>query len=256
MSIIDSFRRNSEPIIRIEDVYEKSDVRLDAFILTFSRRIIEVLQNDGLIELVSADTIKSISCNYPIYRFKGTSIGIIMSTIGAPVASGLLHQMGHIFSCKKAVMFGTCGALDRSIPANKIIVPTHAYRDEGVSYHYMEPSEYIEIKNADRVAAILDELGIGYVKGRSWTTDAFYRETKEEMEERRAEGCIAVEMELSAAQAVCNYAGIELYSFLYRADNLDSDNWEKGQRDSMLSKDERLKILNLAFEIANRIKGI
>lgn len=255
MGIIDSFRRNSEPIIQIEDVYPKSDIKFDAFILTFSRRVIEALMDDGLIELIAEDAIRSISCNYPIYRFKGTNIGIVKSTIGAPVAAVLMHEVGHIHSCNKAVMFGTCGALDSTIPANKIIVPTSAYRDEGTSYHYAPPSDYIEVRNADKVAGILDELGVDYVSGKSWTTDAFYRETRDEMEERRAEGCIAVEMELSAIQAVANYAGIELYSFLYRADNLDSVTWEKGQRDSLLSKNERLEILNIAFEIAKRAKN-
>ena len=43
MGIIDSFRENSEPIIQIEDVYPKSDIKFDAFILTFSRRVIEAL---------------------------------------------------------------------------------------------------------------------------------------------------------------------------------------------------------------------
>lgn len=107
MGIIDSFRKNSEPIIQIEDVYPKSDIKFDAFILTFSRRVIEALMEDGLIELLAEDSIRSISCNYPIYRFKGTNIGIVKSTIGAPVAAVLMHEVGHIHSCNKAVMFGT-----------------------------------------------------------------------------------------------------------------------------------------------------
>ena len=49
----------------------------------------------------------------------------------------------------------------------------------------------------------------------------------EEIERRRNEGCVAVEMEFSACQAVCDYEGIDLYAFLYRADNVDSDTWKK-----------------------------
>ena len=45
----------------------------------------------------------------------------------------------------------------------------------------------------------------------------------------------------------------DLYAFLYRADNLDSDTWEKGIKDHLLSNDERLKILDVAFEIAKRV---
>lgn len=58
--------------------------------------------------------------------------------------------------------------------------------------------------------------------GKIWTIDSFFRET---VEERRNEGCIAVEMEIAACQAVCNSEEIEFYPFLYRADNLDSSEW-------------------------------
>lgn len=253
MSIIDSFHKNSRAIIKVENAYLKSDVVFDSFIVTFSSRILDALIEDKAIELISEDIIKSISCNYPVYRFIGTNIGLIKTTVGAPITSAIIEEVAYVFSCNKAVVFGTCGSLDKSIPANKLIVPTEAYRDEGVSYHYMEPSDYIKMNNTDSVCHILDKLQIGYVIGKTWTTDAFYRETEEEMALRKKEGCIAVEMELSACQAVCNYANIELFAFLYRADNLDSDSWEKGQRDSLLPKDERLKILNVAYEIAKAI---
>lgn len=253
MSIMDSYLKNSKPAITVEDVYRKSSVTFQSFLVTFSFRTIEALMEDGLIEMISEDGIRSISCNYPVYRFVGTNIGLVKTTIGAPITSVLIQEVGHIYSCKKAVIFGTCGTLDRSIPKNKLIVPTAAYRDEGTSYHYMEPSDYIEMKNHPTVCRVFDELQVGYVTGKTWTTDAFYRETVEEIRRRRNEGCICVEMELSACQAVCNSAGIELYAFLYRADNLDSEFWEKGQRDAKLSKDTRLAILNLAFEIAKRI---
>ncbi len=253
MSIIESYLKDGKPAITVRDVYQKSDVTFRSFIVTFSFRTVEALLEDGLIETVSENGIRSISCNYPVYRFVGTDIGLVKTTVGAPITSVLIEEVSHIYSSKKAVIFGTCGSLDRSIPQNKLIVPTSAYRDEGTSYHYMAPSDYIELKNHQTVCQIFDELRVDYVTGKTWTTDAFYRETIEEIQTRRSEGCIAVEMELSACQAVCNYAGIELYSFLYRADNLDSHAWDKGQRDSMLAKDDRLAILALALEIAKRI---
>lgn len=221
--------------------------------MTFSKRVIEALWEDHLIELLDDTTIKSISCSYPMYRFIGTNIGILKTTIGAPIASVLMAEIQHVFSCHKIVMFGTCGSLDKSIAPGMLIVPTHAYRDEGTSYHYMEPSEYVDICNYPTVCRILDDIQRPYVTGRTWTTDAFYRETQEEMQLRKQEGCIAVEMEVSACQAVCNYHYINFYCFLYRADNLDSVSWEKGQRDSLLAKDARLRILNTAFEIAQRL---
>ena len=68
----------------------------------------------------------------------------------------------------------------------------------------------------------------------------------------KEEGCIAVEMEVSACQAVASFRGYQLYTFLYRADNLDSSKWEKGIL-SQISIDERLKHFFIALEIAKRV---
>lgn len=253
MSIINSYKKNGKPIINIENFYEKSNIKLDSFIVTFSHRLISCLLEDKLIELISEDSIRSVSCFYPIYRFVNTNIGIIKTTVGAPLTSLLIAEAGYIYSCKKAIVFGSCGTLDKTISAKDIIVPTEAYRDEGTSYHYMEESDYIKIVNSKKVSDIFDALKIKYTKGKIWTTDAFYRETIEEVNERKQEGCIAVDMELSACQAVTNYYNMELYYFLYRADNLDNIDYERGQRDSLLAKDERLKILDIAYQIAKHI---
>lgn len=52
------------------------------------------------------------------------------------------------------------------------MVPTEAYRDEGTSYHYAPASDYIKIQNADVVAKFMETVGLPYVKGKTWTTDA------------------------------------------------------------------------------------
>ena len=65
--------------------------------------------------------------------------------------------------------------------------------------------------------------------GKTWTTDAVYRETQSVIEERREQGCLAVEMECSAALAVTQFRKIPFVQFLYGADHLHADRWE--QRD-------------------------
>ncbi len=250
--ITKSFHKDSEPIIKIENVLQKNETVLDACIINFSWKIMSALIEDGHVELVSEDSIKSASQRYPVYRFKNSSIGIVLTSVGAPITAGLIEEIGHVFSCDKFLLFGSCGTLDKSIPPKYLIVPTEAYRDEGTSYHYVEPSDYIKIKNHNVVSNIFDELGIEYVKGKTWTTDAFYRETQEEMLLRKGEGCIAVEMEISACQAVADYKNVDFYAFLYRGDNLDASNWEKGFT-SKMSKNQNLQILSIALEIAKKV---
>lgn len=60
----------------------------------------------------------------------------------------------------------------------------------------------------------MEKSGIPYVKGKTWTTDAFYRETINNFEIRKADGCISVEMECSAIQAMCDFRNLNVYMFL------------------------------------------
>ena len=254
MSIIDSFDPERRSSINFEDVYEKSDKTLSVCIINFSYKIMDALIENGVLEEFAPDTVKSVACVYPIYRVKGTEIGVVKTTVGAPMAAGLLEEIGYIFSCRKFVMFGSCGSLDKSITEGRLIVPTAAYRDEGMSYHYLPPADYVTLPNAKHVEAILRSLGIDCAVGKTWTTDAFYRETVRNRERRRAEGCIAVEMEVAACQAVATYREIEFFCFLYRADNLDATTWERGFL-SRLPLDVRLQNFYVALEVAKRVIG-
>lgn len=251
MSITDSFDPVGKPLITPADAYQKSPHALDVCLINFSQNIMDALIGDGAVEPLEADRIRCASCYFPVYRVRGTDIGVVKTTAGAPITSALAEEISYVYSCRKFVMFGSCGGLDSSITPGKLIVPTHAYRDEGVSYHYAPSADYIEVKNHAFVASVLDSLGIGYVTGRTWTTDAFYRETDVLCARRRAEGCIAVEMEVSAVQAVADFYGLGLYNFLYRADNLDAASWESSYLSDM-PHDERLSHFYVALELVHR----
>ena len=54
----------------------------------------------------------------------------------------------------------------------------------------------------------------------TWSTDGFFRETKEKVEYRKSEGCTVVEMECSALAAVAKMRDIQWGSLLYTGDSL------------------------------------
>ena len=89
----------------------------------------------------------------------------------------------------------------------KFILPTEAYRGEGLSYYFAEPQDYIKIKNTDKLAEFFKERKLPYVQGRVWTTDSMLRETVNLVRKRKEEGCIAVEMELAGVQAISDFYG-------------------------------------------------
>ena len=55
---------------------------------------------------------------------------------------GLLEEL-KARGFKNFIVLGSCGVLDQSIQADKIILPSSALRDEGTSYHYAPASDEI-----------------------------------------------------------------------------------------------------------------
>ena len=223
--IIDSYHEEKESIISLEAFLGERKYICDTAIATFSGEILNaVIQRYPHKEVAD---IGSVNGHKPIYMLdvNGKSVIFYMSSIGACLAGTEIIEMQWQTGIKNLIIFGSCGALDDEATNGKYIIPTQAYRDEGMSYHYAKPSDYMDVKNSDKLAGIFEKLDLPYVQGRVWTTDAPYRETKTAFEKRKKEGCIAVEMEISGIQAVCDFYGIELYSFIVSGDVLDGEKY-------------------------------
>lgn len=145
--------------------------------------------------------------------------------MGVPACVGTIEDTLSELQTDKYTVFGGAGCLNKEIAHGKVMIPTEAYRDEGTSYHYAPASDYIIVRNAGIVAGFMEENGIPYVKGKTWTTDAIYRETLNNFEKRKADGCISVEMECAALQEMCDFKGLNLYSFFTSGDLLDAPEW-------------------------------
>ena len=158
---------------------------------------------------------------------------------------------------RRIILVGNCGVLDKTIEDCGIIIPTAALRDEGTSYHYAPASDSIPVNRRGReeFKEILRKLGYPYVEGITWTTDAFYRETREKVAARKAMGAVCVEMECAAVQALCDFRGVEFFQFLYAGDNLDHTAWDPRSLSGDTRLDDKQKIGLLAFELACAMEG-
>ncbi len=198
---------------------------VDCVIYTFShvieKYVVETFGCEKVGELLMA------SGNTSVYTFThhGRKFGFFKTWVGAPACVGTVEELQTVLDCSKFVHFGGAGCLNKEIARGKVMVPTSAYRDEGTSYHYVPASDYITIKNAPVVESFMKENGIPYVLGKTWTTDGFYRETANNFEKHKADGCISVEMEGASVQAVCDFRGFEVYMFFTSGDLLDAPEW-------------------------------
>ena len=173
--------------------------------------------------------------------------------VGAPITVGLLEDATIELDCEKFILFGGAGCLDKDIAHGKIMVPTAAYRDEGTSYHYAPAADYIDIKNTGIVAECMKVNDIPYIQGKTWTTDSFYRETRNNFEKHKADGCISVEMECAAVQAVCDFRGLELYPFFTSGDLLDAPEWDERNKDNDDGGQHDAGHFNIALALAEYI---
>lgn len=161
------------------------------------------------------------------FRHEGKFFAIYMTYVGAPACVADIEDTMLIINTDKYVVFGGAGCLNKEIAHGKVMVPTAAYRDEGTSYHYAPAADYIEVGNANTVAKFMESVGLPYVMGKTWTTDAVHRETRANFEKRKADGCISVEMECSAVQAMCDFRGLDVYFFFTSGDLLDAPQWDE-----------------------------
>ena len=177
-----------------------------------------------------------------------------MSRVGAPACTVAYEEI-LAMGLEKLIVFGTCGVLDSAIDDLATIIPTSALRDEGTSYHYMEASDEISVneKYMDEFIKILKKNNVSYVAGKTWTTDAPYRETRAKVLKRKEQGCICVDMECSAMSAVAKFRNKELFSFFYAADNLDNAKWDPRSLDNDSRLSDKEGIIYLALELATKM---
>lgn len=226
-TIFHRFYENKNAFLNPCDVTARISGFPEVCITTFSENMIKDFVGNNGVKIIA--NLYSANGTIPVYEieYAGKKMGLFLSRVGAPACAAGLEEVIAL-GARKIIQFGCCGILNQPAADGKIIVPSSAVRDEGTSYHYFSESEEISADNSsnDIVVQYLKRQKIPYVVGKIWTTDAIYRETPEAIEERKKQGCIAVEMECSASLAVAKFRNIPMIQFFYGADNLDADNWE------------------------------
>jgi uridine phosphorylase len=169
--------------------------------------------------------------------------------LGAPLAAGFLEEMID-YGCRTLVACGGCGALDPGLALGHVVVVDEALRDEGTSYHYLPPSRTVRAdpEVVRLLEGALERRGVPHTTGKTWSTDAYYRETRGKVARRRDEGCVTVEMEASALLAVAAFRGVRLGQILYAGDTLAGEAWD--HRDWIKAHDVREQVFWLAVEAA------
>ncbi|AMC94376.1 phosphorylase [Erysipelothrix larvae] len=248
------FDADPSAVINPSDLVQPIEGFPEIMVSCFAKETFDRLKEEHTTEII--ESIDFANLKNPVYKItlEGVDIGLVNAYVGA---AGCVSMFDYLIACgmKKLIIFGTCGVLDKHIEDASIIVPTDALRDEGASFHYAPPSEEIEVNVGyfDSLIEYLNTHNVSHTIGKVWTTDAFYRETRNKMQRRKDAGCICVDMECSALAALAQFRGIDIVHFFYSADNLDTECWDIRSLENNEKLDEKHKIGELALGFAVHI---
>lgn len=250
MSILDAYEEGGIPIISPDKLYKKERKIADVAVACFAKKAL-----DYVLSTYRHETYHEFMAtgNGPltIYYLPDFKVLFFMSLIGSSMAGGLLQEVAYISGVTKFIYFGSCGVLDKSLRGH-YIVPTESYREEGYSYHYAPPSEYMPIKNHAHVESFLRSLGVPIAIGKNWTTDAFYNETIAKWERMKGDGVLSVEMESSGLEAIADHLGVEFYTFFFAGDIL-GESWIPGDLGGERERRRQVSAVEVALALGRSI---
>ena len=156
---------------------------------------------------------------------------------GSPMTIELAEEFAAM-NVKCMILMTWGGLLQPDLNPGDIVVIDRAIRDEGASYHYLPPSKYIDADSglADTLVEAIQARGGICSRGTTWTTDAPFRETPDEIQQYQSEGVKTVEMESAGLFTVGHIRNIPTASVIIGMDQLSGLRWQVPERLDVILK--------------------
>lgn len=216
----DSYLANSPDFKKMNLIKE---YHIDTALFVFHQNIEEVVALDKLEEFYDFTNASNINKCY-IYDKKFV---LAISPLGGPAAGGLMEELGFM-GIKNFFACGSAGQIDQAKNPAEFVLVKQAIRCEGTSYHYLPPSLSVATDQdlTNFVATYLQQNNYQFNQAATWTTDAFYRETASEVNSRKKQGAVCVEMECASWAAIAKFRGYKFTELLYFSDAVKQEGWQ------------------------------
>jgi uridine phosphorylase len=171
-----------------------------------------------------------------LYEFEhaGERFGIIGCAVGASFAVLIAEQL-FASGCRFLVSVTSAGQIVEQGPPPYFLLIDRALRDEGTSYHYLPPADFVDAEKQLVEAAMqgFASIGLPMHRGASWTTDAPFRETAAAIERCRGCNILAVEMEAAGLYAFAQARRQPVLCFAHVTNQMavTEGDFEKGEMD-------------------------
>ena len=206
--------------------------------------IVEYLQKNNQLELS-----RCWACYHTkLYNFIYGSIefGIIGCAVGASFAVLVAEEL-FATNCKLLISITSSGRIATLENSSQFLLIESAIRDEGTSYHYLPPADFASVNShiLEGLKTVLSKSNLSVTIGKSWTTDAPFRETRSAIECARSKGAVTVEMEAAALYsfAEARQKNVVCFAHLTNTMGQKEGDFEKGEASGSI---EALKLIHLA----------
>ncbi|MDR3572766.1 MAG: nucleoside phosphorylase [Anaerolineaceae bacterium] len=205
----------------------------------------------ALHDFIRRHPVRSIKClAYDLFLIKETKGRLALAGnlgIGSPATAALVEELVALH-VKRFFAIGKPGSLQHDLLEGDILLCERAIRDKGTSYHYLAPARTVDgcLELLTKFGNMLQSHRIAYKQGASWTTDAPYRETRQEIENFQSEGIQTVEMEAATLFAVAQYLRVKSSAAFVISDSL-ADHQLQINKDPRLIQSSIRSVLDAAL---------
>jgi uridine phosphorylase len=151
--------------------------------------------------------------------------------LGAPIVASQAEELIAL-GATRLVSVALAGGIQPDLRPGSVVVAAASVRDVGTSYLYLPPGEAVpaDVALVAGLADAAERRGARVRVGRIWSTDAPYRETREEVALWQERGVLAVDMELAALLSVAQARGVRAAGIVVVGDSLADGVWRPPER--------------------------
>jgi len=144
---------------------------------------------------------------------------------GGPLCAVVMEELAAC-GVKNFIGYGASGTMDASVPPCSIMVADAGFCSDGTTKEYTQ--KRVVSADQDMIKRLQDAIskrGLPFFSGKTWTTDAIYREYPSQVGYWKSKGARFVNMETSTFYAVAQVLGVKAGYLAAVSDNVSGEKW-------------------------------
>lgn len=158
--------------------------------------------------------------------WKGKPVSVMASGMGMPSIGIYSYELYKEYGVENIIRIGSAGSYVKNLHVYDVVLATGAYSESTFARcqsGYEKDITYPSVALNDKITAAAEQLGITLQQGLIHSSDVFYRQSKDYLDEIHKKGCVAVEMESFALFANARTLGKNAACLLTISDSFVED---------------------------------